>query len=143
MLSRDDRDEIADVVLRYASGIDRRDWAAFRSCFTDDAVGDYASNIRPVGGDAITAFIKGLHDDVGPMLHRVSNIDIREVARGAEVRSYVDGLLMWPDGRFKYQTEGYYDDLMVRTSQGWKIAHRSFVPVRFTGERPPQHTQGT
>jgi len=56
--------------------------------------------------------------------------------RGAAVRSYVDGLLTWPDGRFKYRTEGYYDDLLIRTDHGWKIKSRRFTPVRFEGELP-------
>ncbi len=33
--------DIADVLVRYATGIDRRDWTLFRSCFTDDCVADY------------------------------------------------------------------------------------------------------
>jgi SnoaL-like domain len=33
--------DIADVLVRYASGIDRCDWALFRSCFTDDCDADY------------------------------------------------------------------------------------------------------
>jgi SnoaL-like domain len=36
-----DRQDIVDVLVRYATGIDSRDWALFRSCFTDDARFDY------------------------------------------------------------------------------------------------------
>ncbi len=31
-----DRAEIGDVQLRYATGLDSRDWTLFRSCFTDE-----------------------------------------------------------------------------------------------------------
>jgi hypothetical protein len=38
---REDQRDIADVVLRYATGIDRRDWPLFRTVFTDDCELDY------------------------------------------------------------------------------------------------------
>ena len=33
--------EISAVLVRYASGIDRREWDLFRSCFTPDCAIDY------------------------------------------------------------------------------------------------------
>lgn len=33
---RDDWHEISQVLLRFTTGIDRRDWALFRTAFTDD-----------------------------------------------------------------------------------------------------------
>jgi SnoaL-like domain len=47
--------DIADVLVRYASGIDRRDWALFRSCFTDDCMADYGDIGVWHGADEITA----------------------------------------------------------------------------------------
>jgi hypothetical protein len=40
-VDRDVRQDVADVLVRYATGIDRRDWALLRSCFTDDCEADY------------------------------------------------------------------------------------------------------
>ena len=31
-----DRADITEVLLRYATGIDRRDWATFRTAFSED-----------------------------------------------------------------------------------------------------------
>jgi SnoaL-like domain len=41
MTERDDRQDIFDVLIRYATGIDRRDWSLFRAVFTDDCILDY------------------------------------------------------------------------------------------------------
>jgi len=38
-----DRAEISDVQLRYATGLDSRDWPLFRSCFTDQIEPDFTS----------------------------------------------------------------------------------------------------
>jgi hypothetical protein len=38
-----DRAEISDVQLRYATGLDSRDWPLFRSCFTDEVETDFTS----------------------------------------------------------------------------------------------------
>jgi hypothetical protein len=38
-----DRAEISDVQLRYATGLDSRDWMLFRSCFADDIETDFTS----------------------------------------------------------------------------------------------------
>ena len=40
-LDRAARGDIAEVLVRYATGIDRRDWTLFRTCFTDDCDADY------------------------------------------------------------------------------------------------------
>ena len=36
-----DRAEISDVQLRYATGLDSRDWPLFRSCFADEIETDF------------------------------------------------------------------------------------------------------
>lgn len=38
-----DRAEISDVQLRYATGLDMRDWTTFRSCFADEIDVDFTS----------------------------------------------------------------------------------------------------
>ena len=36
MTEREDRQDISELLVRYATGIDRRDWPLFRTVFTDD-----------------------------------------------------------------------------------------------------------
>ena len=36
-----DKQQIAEVLIRYATGIDSKDWPVLRSCFTDEIDVDY------------------------------------------------------------------------------------------------------
>jgi hypothetical protein len=136
MLSMQDESDIAKVIHRYATGIDRRDYVLFRSCFMDDAACDYAPRAQWSSGEAITEFMEKMHDNLGETMHRMSNIVITEIPTGAAVRTYVDALLMERDGTANMEADGYYDDLMVKTSEGWKIRSRRFTLVRFKGVMP-------
>jgi 3-phenylpropionate/cinnamic acid dioxygenase small subunit len=136
MLSLQEEHDISKVILSYATGIDRRDYQLFRSCFTDDAVCRYAPNLGWSNADAITAFMEEMHRDLGMTLHRMTNIVIAETPTGAAVRTYVDVILMSPDGSLNMDADGFYDDEMVKTEQGWKIKFRRFTLVQFTGEVP-------
>jgi 3-phenylpropionate/cinnamic acid dioxygenase small subunit len=122
--------DIAEVLVRYASGIDRRDWDLFRTCFTEDLQADYGE----MGGtfasaDEITAFMERSHREVGHTMHQLSNLDIRVDGRTATARSYVEGILVAADGRTGLNPVGFYDDELVRTTEGWRIARRRFTPV--------------
>jgi hypothetical protein len=59
------RQQLFDLVLRYATGIDQRDWALFRTCWTDDAVSDYGDVGRWHSGEAITEFMTKTHEPCG------------------------------------------------------------------------------
>ncbi|MCK9921556.1 nuclear transport factor 2 family protein [Frankia sp. AgPm24] len=50
MSEHEQREAIADVLLRYAVGIDRRDWDLFRTCFTDSCALDYGDQLVQAGG---------------------------------------------------------------------------------------------
>ena len=45
-------------------------------------------------------------------------------------RSYVDAIVLGPDNVRGVQAAGWYDDVVVQTDDGWKIARRRFTPVR-------------
>ena len=54
---RADKQDIAEVLVRYATGIDRRDWELFRTCFTHDVLAEYDGIDTWTDVDAITAFM--------------------------------------------------------------------------------------
>jgi SnoaL-like domain len=65
--------DIAEVLVRYASGIDGRDWSLFRTCFTEDCRSDYGDIGVWEGLDAITDYMTASHADMGHTLHRITN----------------------------------------------------------------------
>jgi SnoaL-like domain len=129
-LNSEDERAIIAVLLRYASAIDRRDWTLFASCFTEDVEADYGSITRRQGRDLFVDYMTRGHANIGPTLHRMSNFVIAGDAREATATSYVDALLMRPDSSDIFRhAHGWYEDRLVRGSEGWKIARRRFVPV--------------
>jgi len=117
---RQDRDEIADVLVRYATGIDRRDWPLFRTVFTDDCELDYGEVGSWKGADAVTEFMQQAHSMAGHTMHRLTNQVITVAGDKAESRTYVSGV----------NAAGFYDDELVRGDDGWRVARRRFIQVR-------------
>lgn len=130
MIDREDRQDIADVLVRYATGIDRRDWSLFRTAFTDDCKLDYGEIGTWNGVDAVTEFMEVSHSMAGHTMHRLSNQVITVQGDRAEARTYVDALILAQDNDSGVNAVGFYDDELVRTRNGWRIAERRFTPVR-------------
>ena len=125
-LSAQDERAISAILVAYGTSIDQRDWNRFRTCFSED----YGSFGKWQGAVAITAYMKQAHANLGPTLHRITNIEIRTEDGRVSARAYVDALLMpMNEGGPIHRGIGYYDDQLVRTGGGWKIARRHFVPV--------------
>lgn len=130
MTESEDRQAISDLLVRYATGIDRRDWPLFRTVFTDDCELDYGEIGVWNGVDAVTEFMDKVHATAGYLLHRLSNQVITIDGDQAMARTYVDALIMMADNQSGVNGIGFYDDEIVRTTQGWRIARRRFTAVR-------------
>ena len=124
-----DREEITDVLIRYATGIDRKDWPLFRTVFTDDCELDYGEIGTFTGVDAITEFMDQAHSMAGHTMHRLTNQVIAVDGDKAEARTYVDALIML-DANSGANAVGFYDDELVRGDGGWRVARRRFTQVR-------------
>jgi 3-phenylpropionate/cinnamic acid dioxygenase small subunit len=127
---REDQQDIAAVLLRYATGIDRRDWTLFRTVFTEDCELDYGEIGVWKGADAVTEFMQQAHEFAGHTMHRLTNQVITVDGDSAQSRTYVDALIMLVDNNSGVNAAGFYDDEFVRTEQGWQIARRRFTQVR-------------
>ena len=132
VLAMSDREDITEVLVRYATGIDRRDWPLFRTVFTDDCVLDYGEIGTWNGVDAVTEFMDQSHAMAGHTMHRLSNHAIAVDGDTATARTYIDGLIMAQDNNSGVNAIGFYDDELVRTPAGWRIAWRRFTAVRIT-----------
>lgn len=134
-----DRADITDVLVRYATGIDRRDWDLFRTIWTDDVDANYGRGIGHFrSADEITDFMSASHAVMGSTWHRLSNFSIEVDGDRARARTYVHAVLnvdredpeRWMD------VIGHYDDELVRAPDGWRIAHRRVARARMVGSRP-------
>lgn len=130
MTEYQDRQDISDVLIRYASGIDGRDWALFRTVFTADCDVDYGDIGHWRSVEEITDFMDRAHAMAGHTLHRVTNIAVTVEGDRAAARAYVDALILAQDNATGVQAAGFYDDELVRTDAGWRIARRRFTTVR-------------
>lgn len=131
-----DRADIADVLIRYATGIDRRDWPLFQTVFTADCELDYGQIGTWSGVDAVTEFMELSHAGAGHTMHRLSNMAITVTGDSATARTYVDGLILAADNASGVNAIGFYDDELTRTGDGWRIARRQFTSVRITAVGP-------
>jgi 3-phenylpropionate/cinnamic acid dioxygenase small subunit len=134
--SRNDRVDIEDVLVRYAIGIDSRDWDLLRSCFTEDCDADYGDIGHWRSGDEITAWMAQTHDPMGPTMHRITNIVVAIDNDRVTARSYVHAILMTADRSTAIHAYGWYDDHLVCTSDGWRIAQRRFTSATIDVQPP-------
>lgn len=130
-VAADDERAIKHLLLRYATSIDTRNWPLFRTCFAQDCEADYGSFGRWRGPRQISEYMEVAHRNMGHTLHRITNIVIENRDGEVHARSYVDAVL--PEatqGGAIHRAAGYYDDCLVRTSDGWKISRRKFTMVK-------------
>jgi 3-phenylpropionate/cinnamic acid dioxygenase small subunit len=132
MTEREDRQDISDLLVRYATGIDQRDWPLFRTVFTDDCELDYGEIGAWQGVDAVTDFMDTTHAMAGHTLHRLTNQAITLDGDNSSARTYIDAVIMFGDNQSGVNAWGFYDDEIVRTADGWRIARRRFTQVRIT-----------
>jgi hypothetical protein len=136
-----DRAQIIDVLTRYATGIDSKNWPLLRSCWADEVDLDYGDVGTFTDPDILTDLFTQLHDPMGPTYHRLSNfvINIDEDGDTATARTYVHAVLMVTPGDNAAWVEaiGHYDDELVRVADGWRIRRRvAHTPRILTGGGP-------
>lgn len=132
-----DRLEITDLLTRYASSVDRKDWQSWRSCFTEDAYIDYRS-AGGIDGDRETV-ARWLEETLAqfPMTqHLVSNIDIEVDGDRATARAMLFNPMGNPDGSTWF-CGGYYNHELVRTPEGWRSRRLIEETTWFSGLGPP------
>ncbi len=128
-VDREVREDVAEVMVRYATGIDRREWALFRTCFIEDCEADYGQIGAWHGAEEITEWMRASHEPLGHTMHRITNQVVTSNGDGVSTRSYVDALVLAADNKSGTRAVGYYDDDLIRTGDGWKIARRRFTMV--------------
>ena len=72
-----DKHEIAELIYRYATSVDTKDWERMASVFTEDAYLDYSSVGYPPGSrDDVLALLQKALDQLPMTQHFVTNIEV-------------------------------------------------------------------
>jgi hypothetical protein len=123
----DDKGQIAEVLIRYATGIDSKNWPLFRTCWTDEVDIDYGDLGQFTDADAFAALMTQIHDGMGQTYHRLCNLVVDVEGDRATARTYVHAVLMAISGDSSSWIDalGHYDDGLVRTPDGWRIEKRT------------------
>lgn len=125
----EDRLDINDVLSIYATAIDTRDWEMLRSVLTDHAVLDYTSSGGPRGGfEECVGWLEASLSGFTMTQHLVTNVIVNDDGPDAATSSsYVHCPLGIDKGEGRqdlFFSGGGYDDRLVKTSDGWRIAER-------------------
>ena len=132
-----DRIEIDDLLIRYTLAIDTKDWELLDTVYTPDAKIDYTTS----GG------IKGEYPEVRAWLakalapftmtqHLISNSAVNIDGDTATARTMVFNPMGTDDGEGGlklFYVGGWYDDKLVRSDDGWRIAERFEEKAFFDG----------
>lgn len=126
-----DRMEITELVQRYATGVDLRDWKLFRSIFTDEievwlgsaSAGEAA--LRRVNADKFTERMSRVIGRFAVTQHLLSNHRIAVKGDEATCIVYMQARhfpCKEDASQAVWDLGGYYTRHLVRTAEGWKIA---------------------
>lgn len=133
MNGSDEETSVSAVIIRYATAVDSRDWDLLRTCFTGDFIGEFGPAGTWRGPDEAVSYMIAGSKAAGPSLHRITNIVVNIAGATATARSYVDAIMMPKDTEGQgFQSIAYFDDVLIRASDGWRIKSRRMTRIKFT-----------
>jgi len=117
-----DQLEITALLNTYARAVDAKDWATYRSVFTDDAHVDYSSAGAITGGrDEVADWLAKGFGAIPMSMHYITNIEILEnTGDTATVRAMFYNPMQLPGMAELSYCGGYYHHDLVRTPEGWR-----------------------
>ncbi len=137
-----ERAAIRDLMIRYAAGLDRRDFDLVASTFTQDALAVYSGVAVGPGIDKIIAHVRGLQNSKRST-HHMGHQTVEVNGDQAKSETYATAHVVFTsDGKDMLRTRGlrYVDDL-VRVDGNWLVASRQHV-VDWERSEPVDVTDG-
>ena len=117
-----DKLTVAETIYRYATGIDSRDFALYRSIFAPDVAIDFTSYS---GGEAATmsadqwvANVRPVFTGLDATQHSMTNAIAEIDGDTARCRMYMQAHHVYRPDEPTFTIGGYYDDTLVRSAQG-------------------------
>jgi hypothetical protein len=123
-----DKLAVAETVYRYATGVDRREWALYRSLFADTVTIDFSSYgpdlpPRQMGADEWVAGLVPLFTGLAATQHSMTNPLATIDGGTAAITMYVQALHVFEptDAASWYTIGGYYEDTLARVDGRWVL----------------------
>jgi 3-phenylpropionate/cinnamic acid dioxygenase small subunit len=137
----DDRTQIVETVYCYATGIDTRDWALYRSIFADEVDVDFSSYDgnppRRVRADDWVTGVAPLFEGLDATQHTMTNPRVRIEGDRATCVMYMQAVhfLANKEGDAEFTLGGYYTDELVKRPSGWKLCGVKLTVLWSRGNR--------
>ena len=136
-----DEREITALLNRYARAVDTKDWALYRSVFTDDAHIDYSSAGAIAGTrDEVADWLSQGFAAIPMSMHYITNIESQVDGDIAHVRAMFYNPMQLPGMSELSYCGGYYHHELMRTPDGWRSRNLREENVWFVNapaEDPP------
>jgi len=127
-MSAEDKLAVTECVYRYATGVDTRDWAMYRSVFADEVEFDFSSygpGLPPMtmAADDWVAAQMPLFAGLAATHHMMSNPLVELDGDSAQITMYVRAHHVFDpeDPESYYTIGGYYRNRLVRQRGHWKL----------------------
>jgi len=126
MQSAADIAAIVNLINLYPVAVDSQTWDLFDRIFTEDAHADFGGPAVWTDRATLKTAFAAIHAPFAATQHITTNHHVSVTGDRATCLSYVHGHFIRPvDGvRALFDSIGWYDDTLVRTADGWRIARR-------------------
>ncbi|HIF92724.1 MAG TPA: nuclear transport factor 2 family protein [Myxococcales bacterium] len=123
-----DRDAIHEVLVRYATSLDDRDWDRLASCFADDAVADYGTGVFE-GPEAIVGLCRQMLEPLEVSQHLLGSFEITATGEVATSRCYFHAqhVRQGLAGGASLIVAGTYEDSLRSQAGKWLIQKRRLI----------------
>ncbi len=131
-----DKQQIEELLVRYAAAVDGKNPGGFDEVFVPDATAYYGFGDTLKGRQAIVDFISGTMGKVSGSQHLVGNFRINLDGDKATSTCAIQAILVGV-GDYKGQSVmlwGEYRDRLERRPEGWRIVHRELAAFHATGD---------
>jgi ferredoxin len=134
-----DRQQICEVLYRYASSVDYKDFATLRSLFTDDAHGVYMTVADLTGADEIVKWIDGMTADKSWQHHKLTvyHVDFTGPDEASALTYHTSHQTDVGDDSTVTLIVARYRDKLRRVGGTWKITEKIMEPGWMEQRRLP------
>jgi ketosteroid isomerase-like protein len=127
-----DHEDIRNLIAGYGEAVNRRDFDRLADLFTEDARWDVTGWVEfHHQGAGVAPGIRGIVESTSYLVQIHSSPTIRLEQDRAIAHSTLFEFGETLDRTARFEETGQYDDVLVKTPQGWRFASRHFRIAHF------------